>query len=60
MPNYYVEFCYVDGCKDTYWYHNSEDAINHAELFRGDDSGLYESIKVWNYESDKLLSEIRF
>ena len=44
---YCVIFHRADGKPtETYWYRSESDAIYHASLFDGDDSGLYSHIDV--------------
>lgn len=46
---YIVRFVRKDGKSDEeYYYHRLEDARKHIDLFKGDESGLYEKIEL-NY-----------
>lgn len=57
---YITRFIRKDGKKnEDYWYHTKEEAIAHLELFRDDDSGLYERIVVVD-ENEKENSALYF
>lgn len=45
-----LRFIRRDGKPDEeYYYHTRREAENHKELFRDDDSGLYEDIEIVQY-----------
>ena len=54
MDGYVTRFYRRDGKpREDYYYKTKEEALNHLDLFRGDDSGLYELIEVVNLEIGK-------
>ena len=49
------------GCPDElYFYPKLEDALGHAKLFVGDDSGLYDRIVVENVETEHSEFSLSF
>lgn len=60
---YLVKFICKSGSPDEdYYYARKEDAVNHMELFRDDDSNLYERIEllVEKGNMEMLLKSIVF
>lgn len=56
---YIVRFIRKDGMPDEeYFYHNYEDAANHLEMFRDDDSELYWEICIEATIDSKKESEV--
>ena len=52
MDGYVTRFHRLDGKpREDYYYHTKEEALNHLNLFRNDDSGLYRSIEVIDLEN---------
>lgn len=62
LPKIVLTFVSVNGWwnNEEYWYHTVEDAKKHMELFRDDDSCLYESICIENYETGEVIDKIVF
>ena len=61
MPNYITRFIRNDREPDEDYYYPSADvAIDHLELFRNDDSGLYKKIVVLQYNPEKLIAQLEF
>ena len=48
-----TRFNRLDGGVEDYYYYTKEEAKNHLELFRDDDSGLYKNIEVMSTDGDK-------
>jgi len=62
LPKFVLTFVSVNGWweNEEYWYPTVEDAKKHMELFRNDDSGLYDSICIENCETGEVLDKIVF
>lgn len=56
---YITRFNTVDDEVEEYLYHTEEEAKQHLELFKDDDSGLYTSIEVFD-GNDNLLYHLEF
>ena len=46
-----TRFTHKDGQFEDYLYHTEQEAQNHLELFKNDDSGLYKNIAVINEQN---------
>lgn len=60
---YMVQFVRIDNQPDEeYYYANQSDAMEHLNMFRNDDSGLYQIINVLEIdeEDEVIINSIRF
>ena len=55
-----TRFTKDDGFIEDYYYHFKEDAIQHLDLFKTDNSGLYTSIVVINDSSNVIVKALIF
>ena len=59
MDGYVTRFHRRDGKpREDYYYHTKEEALNHLNLFRDDDSGLYSLIELIDIENDRQISSL--
>lgn len=57
---YYVRFTKTNGEVEEYFYWGENEAWHHFELFRDDDSGLYEKIELESYSTGEIIGELVF
>jgi hypothetical protein len=55
---YVVRFIRRGAPDELYFYPKQEDALGHANLFEGDDSGLYDRVEVENVETEKIVKVV--
>ena len=61
MDGYVTRFHRRDGQpREDYYYRTKDEALNHLNLFRDDDSGLYGSIEVVDVKKDRKEASIYF
>ena len=58
---YVVKFIRKDNQpEENYFYNDLKDAMDHLNLFFGDDSGLYKKIELVEARTNKTISYIQF
>ena len=61
MNGYVTRFHRRDGQpREDYYYRTKDEALNHLNLFRDDDSGLYSLIEVADQAKKKQVRAIAF
>ena len=56
-----TRFVKADGSpNEDYYYHSSQEAVDHMNLFQNDDSGLYKNISVLNEKTNTVICILPF
>lgn len=59
MPDYMTRFIRIDKQpNEEYFYSTEKQALEHMDLFKDDDSGLYKRIEVIQYSTNAVIAAI--